>query len=131
MEIHHWSPEEEEALDATDAGAAGQAEGAEDGDTTHMVVMPADPAAPVNALDTTVGPQARAHRRRRHEEQERLYFQLSRAAGPPLSIDVQRALEVGHLSFVWGGVMSVAIYRSFVLSIRMLSSPHVWHMGGS
>ena len=101
VHMQHWdADQQQQAAAAVDASARAAAEGAEEeqgaaGPVDDTLLLPADPAVPPDALDAEVGSAAAARRHQRRQREQRLYFDLQRATGPPLSIDVQRALEVG------------------------------------
>lgn len=88
IDIQPWSERQQR-----EAAAAVQA--AEDGaNVDDALALRGDPAVPLDALDRTVGPDAAQLRRQQRNRQQRLYYDLQRASGTPLSIAVERALEV-------------------------------------
>jgi hypothetical protein len=98
VQFQHWDAAAQATaaaqVEAAEHAAASGVEPDQDAHAEHTLVMPADPVAPPTALNATLGPQAAAHRHEQRRQEERLYFNLQRAGDPPLSIDLERALEV-------------------------------------
>lgn len=115
VQLRQWN-QREQAAAAAQAAAADQGTGGAPPDAAaqattggaadvveHTIALPADPVAPLDALNTTVGPRAAMHRGQQRRDQQRLYFTLTRATGRPLSIDQERSLEVSSPSLVRRG----------------------------
>lgn len=101
IDIQPWTDRQQREAAAA-VRAAHRAQDEDGASTVHVddtLALPGDPAVPSDALDRAVGPDAPQLRRQHVNRQQRLYFDLHRASGRPLSIDVERALEVCALLF--------------------------------